>query len=268
MRSSIIISTILLSILVNTESCGMGDTLMLRIVSLERKIMEADGDTARISKLLIEKARAYKMAGRFSDALFTLERIHHGSLPDTLRCEIHYEKAFHSFIVRSYSISLQEIWNAQSCGFTKSEHAMLFLMILLENERWDDFRMEYLTQAKHRSFADTVAFSREFDNPELLDVSYFVKKASIPGVGLIKSGYISKGATNIMLQMIFAGFAAYNIYTGYYFTAFFSGIQPMRRFYSGGKILTASLVQDKNHDKVRALKQKGYSYVGKLYAEQ
>jgi hypothetical protein len=145
---------------------------------------------------------------------------------------------------------------------------MLYLMVLLENERWDDFRMAYLTQAKIRSFADTLSFSQEFHTPEMLNVSYFVKKASVPGRGLIKSGYTSKGVTNILLQTAFAGFAVYNIYTGYYFTAFFSGIQPMRRFYNGGKILTSSLVQDKNFAKITALKQSGYIYIEKLYTHQ
>jgi hypothetical protein len=237
---------------------------MLKIVLLEKQVMEAGDDDSARTQLLLEKASLYKGMAEYSEALFTLNRIA-DPVPVKAECEMHYQKAFNAYMLRSFSLSLQEIWSAAPCGLDENA-AMLHLMILLENERWDEFKTEFLNRAEARPFGDTLSFLQEFQHPQLLDVTYYVKKAVIPGAGLIKSGHTGKGITNIVLQLAFAGFAVYNIHTGFYLTGFFSGVQPMRRFYSGGKILTGSLVRQKNEDSVDALKRTGYTYIEQLYS--
>jgi|GEM_PF-5634815 len=264
MKSSVVI--LMTMLFIHTQGrAAQADSLMLRIALLEKSIMENVTDTPKVSQLLFEKASLYKNLGDHRNALQTLERIAEGSLGDSLQFGLHYEKAFSAYTIQSFSQSLQEIWAALKYPVKTSEAKVLYLMVLLENERWDDFKTEFRYQSQEIMFVDSLEFLSDFNKPGFLDPELYTKMARVPGAGLIKSGHTGKGVTNIGLQILFAGFAGLNFYHGFYFTGFFSGVQPMRRFYNGGKILTESLVRNRNISETESVKRIGYRYIGELY---
>jgi len=246
-----------------TEAVAFQDSLMLKVVLLEKEIMENQHSEERKVQLVLKKADTYKRMNRPYDALATLSRLQPDSLSGSVKCTVHYNKALHAFMVGLHSTSLQEVWSMDQCSM-QAPQEMLFLMVLLENDRWDDFKSSFLTYARSRHF-DTTSFVKEFRFPELMDVDRYRKKSVWPGAGLISSGHTGKGIVNISLQLAFAGFAVSQFYTGYYFTGFFSGVQPARRFYKGGRALTQTLVHEENHERIDDLKAKGYKYISQLY---
>jgi hypothetical protein len=188
-------------------------------------------------------------------------------LKDSARCTIDFQKALIRYLNKDFASSLHDIWNAQACGSDTRETRILFLMILLENERWEDFSKAFTKAAASNSEIDTSTFLREFRDPILYDVDKFRRYSKVPGRGLFKLGMPKKGFTNIALQVVFVGFAVSEIYSGFYSTAFFSGFQPARRFYNGGRTLTESLVDTQNAKLISEHKQKGYQYINGLYPQ-
>lgn len=265
MKSPVLFLGIAMCILLSNSIRAQSDSVMLQSVLLEKQIMNAAGNNAALNPLLFEKAMIYKQAKRYHDGFITLNRIDEETLDDSIQCVVHYEKALQSYMMKSFSTALQEIWSAEPCGFDKPEKRMLYLMILLENERWEDFKREYTSEAKNLGLNDSIFSMESFKAPVLLDLEKYERKSRIPGVGLIASGHTGKGLTNIALHLACAGFAVYQFYYGYYFTGFFSGVQPLRRFYNGGRTLTGSLVMNLNYQRIQRLKQKGYRYLQILY---
>jgi hypothetical protein len=258
---------ILIIILAGIDCRAQGDSLMLRVLSLERKIMQAQSDTSAAASLLFEKAMVLKDAGVYDQSLFTLKRMAGYRLKDSIRCAIHFQTALVAYLNKDFTSSLFDIWNAKACGSDSQEAKVLFMMVLLENERWDDFRKAFTDAAKASASIDTSAFLREFRNPVYYDPELYSRYSKVPGRGLFKLGMRKQGLTNITLQVVFVGLAAYEIYSGFYSTALFSGLRPARRFYNGGRTLTESLVLHKNQESISRQKQEGYQYIGKLYPQ-
>jgi hypothetical protein len=256
---TIISATILILGNINLHA---SDSLMYKIISLERRIMTAENN-AQVAHLLLEKGIIYRRMELYADAIATLNRIPSGTQSDSLLCGIGYEKAFSYYMLGAYSNALDAM-SGQNC-ITTAEAQILFLMILIENEQWDDFIQGYLEISEKNGITDTASVRKDLSDRSLADAQDYVRKASVPGRGLIKAGFVKDGVTSILLQVACVGFGAYEIYTGFYLTGIFSGIQPARRFYRGSKLLTQSRIEKKNADKIEALKKKGYSYIEKLY---
>lgn len=264
MTSRIIILLITLT-LASFKGLCCSDSLMLRIIETERQVMYAQDDTVRAT-LLLKKASVYKQANNYTEAMSTLNRINTQALSSTGVDSLHYEKAFCFFMTGSYGYGVQEMWGIADREKHGKEYNLLYLMLLLENESWDDFKEEYLQQAIQQG-VDTTGFSHNFKAPVLKDADHYVRLAKIPGLGLglFKSGYASKGFTSASLQLLFAGFGAWQIATGYYFTGVLSGVLPARRFYNGGKLLTNSMVVRSNSETIKKVKKAGYHYLNMLY---
>jgi hypothetical protein len=94
MKLLTIISASAILTLGNIDLSFAGDSLMYKIIALEKRIMNARKDTfGTYPLLLLEKAKVYKRMSRYEDAAFTLERISTEALPDSVLCLIAYEKA-------------------------------------------------------------------------------------------------------------------------------------------------------------------------------
>jgi hypothetical protein len=263
MKYQIIISLILCLTRAGT-SLGAIDSLMTRIIRIEKAVME-EADPIKKDSLLLEKGLLYKSRGDHSKCYTTLQRISFTTPDTTFLSRVTYEKTLSLLLLHDYDNALTESWEMEKYGIDRREEKVLYLMVLLENERWEDFKNTFAQQASAVNFSDTVGLEKHFTTLPLLDEEYYYRKSSFPGRGLIKTGYSRQGITNILLQTTFVAFTAYNVYTGFYFTGFFSGVQPTRRFYRGGRILTTSLVRKKNEGLIRAVKEKGYSYIFALY---
>ncbi|MEI9920897.1 MAG: hypothetical protein WDO14_19195 [Bacteroidota bacterium] len=266
MRYRIII-IILIIILAGIDCRAQSDSLMFRMLSLERKIMQAQSDTSAATSLLFEKAMVLKHAGEYDQALSTLKRMDGYKLKDSIRCSIYFQKALVQYLDKNFTSSLFDMWSAQACGSGSKEMKILFLMILLENERWDDFKSAFTDAAKANNAIDTSAFLREFQHPVYFNPEVYARYSKIPARGLFKLGARKQAFTNIALQVVFVGFAASEIYSGFYSTAFFSGLRPAQRFYSGGRGLTESVVYLRNEQNISLQKQEGYCYIGLLYPQ-
>lgn len=258
---------ILIIILAGIDCRAQSDSLMFRVLSLERKIMQAQSDTSTATSLLFEKAMVLKGAGVYDQSLFTLKRMDGYKLKDSIRCAIHFQTAMVRYLVKDYTSSLFDIWSAQACRSDSKESKILFLMILVENERWDDFRLAFTEAAKSNPSVDTSAFLRDFRRPAYYDPDVYARYSKVPGRGLFKLGMRKRGLTNIALQVVFVGVAAFEVYSGFYSTAFFSGLRPTQRFYNGGRTLTESSVHQKNQESISRQKQEGYRYISLLHPQ-
>ena len=87
--------------------------------------------------------------------------------------------------------------------------------------------------------ADTTGLSAEIHSC-IIPFQYNLRKARrksawIPGAGLFYVDERRKALTSIFMNLAFAGYTGYSIYTRYYFTAALTGVAQWMRFYSGGK---------------------------------
>lgn len=256
-----ILTTLFTPLIIKAEN---NDSTMFKILLLEQQVMVASNDTLKAFALL-SKANLYKKLNQHAEVIVTLNRVNIAVLIGSQLDNYHYQKAFSFFMVGEHSKGLLEFLNIESNKNFNEENQFLYLMLLVENERWEDFEKEYLHQSKLRA-VDSLLFKKEFSRPLLLEAdSYARLSGKLPGLGMMKSGHPGKGLTSLGLQLLFTGFGIYNFSLGYYFTGLFSGIMPARKFYLGGKLLTHSLVERKNQDSIIDSKKKGYELIAVLY---
>jgi hypothetical protein len=97
---------------------------------------------------------------------------------------------------------------------------------------------------------DTTGLAAEihsFQIPRQYDLRKASRKSSlIPGAGLFYVDERRKAFTSLFLNLAFAGYTAYSIYTRYYFTAALTGVAQWMRFYSGGRRAAVKLGAAKN----------------------
>ena len=240
------------------------DSIMVKILLLEHQVMTASNDTVKANALM-SKAKLYKESDQHVEAIATLNRVNASVLSDAQVNNYHYQKAFSLFMTAAYSDGLLEILNIQQIEIFPEDHQILYLMLLLENERWSDFESEYL-RLRRKELTDTLLIKKSFAKPKLLEADYYAKLSSqLPGLGMMKSGHVGKGVTSLGLQLLFVGFGVYNFSVTYYFTGLLSGIMPARKFYLGGKLLTHSLVEAGNQDAINDCKRRGYELIAALY---
>ncbi len=115
----------------------------------------------------MKKASLYKETGKHEEAFSSLQRIDINTVDVAIKDSIYYEKAFNLFMLGSFPAALQELWNMRDVHDHGDAGTLLYLMALLENQHWDDFRREYLRSAKEKGI-DTTAFSSRPSNHRLL----------------------------------------------------------------------------------------------------
>lgn len=253
MRSAVT-TIIVLCILSITSHAAIPDSVMLRVLEVERQIMSAD-DSAK-TELLLKKAAIYKNYGEYTSALSTLDRIS----AEASTNKVKLEKAFNYFFTEEYSSALHEIWSIKAVDELPADGRILYLMVLLENEHCEEFKLS-LKHEYQRASLDTTGLFNGFAVP---DGSLQPKISVIPGAALFKYGYPGKAILNISLQMLFAGFGVYELSHGLYSTATFSGFLTARRFYSGGRRLAKSLARQSVDENINNTKKKGYQLIAPL----
>lgn len=258
MKSLSIICSILVITIIPFNCFSITDSTLVKSVMLEKQIMNAANESNRIS-LLLQKALMFKKISRYSDAIMTLDRINMDSVSEVSENQIHYEKAYNLYFQKSYARGIQEIWNMTE--FTSREQVILYLMLLIENEKWSDFKQELV---KINPNIDTIVLSTQIKTPLYQDPEHYRKLSRVPGLGLIKAGYTRKGITSILLQTATLGFGIFQYTQGFYATGTFLGVLPARRFYNGGKSLAEASVIKNNIKEIEETKRKCYSYVASL----
>jgi hypothetical protein len=85
--------------------------------------------------------------------------------------------------------------------------------------------------------------------PKYLDLRKANRRSRLfPGAGLSYVGERKKAVTSAFLQFAFIGYAAYSIYTKYYFTAALTGGAQFLRFYNGSKRASIKIASKKNRE--------------------
>ena len=83
-----------------------------------------------------------------------------------------------------------------------------------------------------------------------LDLKKAKRRASLfPGAGLYYVGEKRRAVSSALMCFAFLGYAAYSIYTKYYFTAALTGGGEFMRFYKGGKRASIKIGNRKNRIK-------------------
>jgi hypothetical protein len=248
-----------------TKAVPSTDSLMVKVLMLEKAVMETRSDSAK-ALLLLQKAEVYKLLDKHMEVVNTLSRVEPLFLTDSLKKMLLYKKAFSHFMLRNYQEALFALWDFDVEENYNNEYGMLYLMLMLENERWDDFNLAYEKASRKRNgSSDTLSLLPSLQVPPFLDPDHYAKFSKyLPGLGLIKSGYYVKGFTSLGVQLFLVGIAIYNFNTTYYLTATFTGLMPAYKFYRGGRILTKSMVEKKNQDAIATCKRAGYKLVAGL----
>ncbi len=241
------------------------DSLMVKIVLLEKAVMQGENDSIK-TFLLLQKATVYKQLADHANVVNTIDRIEPAFLKDSLRSLLFYEKAFSHFMLRNYQEALFALWQINVDENPNKEYCILYLFVMLENERWEDFNQAYEKASRKKDIsADTLSRLHSLQSPTFLDPEHYVKLSKyLPGLGLMQSGYYGKGFTSLGLQLFFIGFAVYNFSTAYYATGLLSGLFPARKFNLGGRILTQSMIEQENQKSIASCKQRGYRLIATL----
>jgi hypothetical protein len=118
--------------------------------------------------------------------------------------------------------------------------------------------------ANGKDTAGMAAEINSFHEPRLFNLRKARRRSSIiPGTGLMYIGERQKGATSLLLNIAFAGYTAYSIYTRYYFTAVLTGAAQLMRFYGGGKKAAVRIGHSKNQSALSKYFLSIDSYCGK-----
>lgn len=261
-----IIFLIIVSTLTTHNSRASTDSLMVRILGLEREIMRQKDPKLTVT-LLLEKTQLYQNAEEYEQAVLTLDRIGLNQIDSSNRCLYYHLKTLNHFLNGSYNQALYSMRSLSNlCHDFSRDESILKLSVLLEMEQWEEFKEAYLSKIRINKHIDSSAFISDFDIPDWKDPLKYKRMSSIlPGLGLLKSGETKKGTINLMLNLASLGFAGYNFYYGFYATSVFSGLFNVRRFYNGGKNLTVSSIERQNEEEIAEMKRVGYQYLQKLY---
>jgi len=136
--------------------------------------------------------------------------------------------------------------------------------ITLQTKILEVFCLNYLGQFEEAQSKFTAISNQLELNPSAMDSLYQQAKslklksprkarimsAFLPGLGQLYSGRTGKGATSFMLVSLCAGYAAFNIVTGYYVTSVLTGASMFLRFYQGGKLASYNYALRYNEDSI------------------
>lgn len=224
------------------------DTLLL----LERNVMNAPDEKEKAIALLLKAD--YNMKNlRYKEAITTMQRVAFLQLDTSQRCHYYYQKALAHVAVKEYAQALPEALDLKvNCGITNPTSRLLYRMVLLENEKWEEFNED--------TREDPLA--PRLGAIALLESNKYVRSASwLPGLGLMQLGYWGKGMSSLGLSTALLGWTAYNAITGFYITSALSGFYEFRNVYRGGKRLTEVMVEEENKKKTNQHKRTGWQYL-------
>ncbi len=212
-------------------------------------------DKKEVSEMIVLKAEKLTQQGSFYDANNELNRIKDCTYIDTNK--LLYKKSLNHFMLGNYEDTynlLQEI--PDSLRLLNKEYITLWLFTLNELKQWDKCKQILKT------IIDTTAFQKE----ELEKLPIGIKYKSplkamhlsglFPGLGQYYAGYPTKGTTSILLHATFGFVLVESIISGLYVTSVIYGLNPILRFYVGGKQNGYHLTEDYNNKQISQLKNK------------
>ncbi len=238
----------------------------MKLLSKEDEIFLASKDSVKF-QLLLEKDSIYQTIGRYADGLAELQRADKYIYSGTSKILLHYRKMLDYFSAGQFNDCVLEnlsFSDAKQIGKNKEFEAMR-LFSLNQTEEWEKLKEEMILYIPEN---DTALIHQIRNSPNhYMGVSADACKRSskwFPGLGMIKAGYVGKGTVSFLLQAAFTGFIVFNIYEGYYVMAFVSGYFPLRKFHTGGVILSGMLAERKNEERAKLLKQQYLLLISKV----
>ncbi|MFO8029481.1 MAG: hypothetical protein R6U28_06445 [Cyclonatronaceae bacterium] len=211
------------------------DAREYRSASVEaERIFFHSGERSNRMQALLARSWALKHLGEYDQAFENLRRASPRALPAQLQYRIHHE--------RTLLMYLREDWEGVLAESTRLNHMVqnpdwrllsgyLPVLALLELERWEEAEAEMHAYLGKLGLSGSLPASP----PDRLNP----RKAALlstflPGSGQMYAGKAGEGLGSLGLQLAALGWGAYNVYTGYYATALFTGGGLFQAFYFGG----------------------------------
>lgn len=251
----------------NAQNIKVADSLFeaknyeLASVYYEKAIFYAD-NSKDYNDYLGRQAELFEKTRNFEKKAAALERINKSSLAGTRKKELFYQLSFTYFMLKDYSKSYFYWLQYESTVSQEPNEDTLLLKTLLfaKLEKWGEAQSAYISYTNDSSTYSLGAF-QGFKNmgkksPEKAEnLSYF-----LPGAGQMYAGKPLRGITSFAIQTGLLAFAAYNVFTGYYFSGTFTGVSLFYVFYMGGARHAGYLAEEYN----KSLNEDAYNRLKEL----
>ena len=219
-------------------------------VEAERIYFEAETSHER-AQAALARSWALKHLGEHQQARENLRRVSMRNLSPELEFRIHYERTLLHYLEGEFNDarnSLEQLRHFVDKPEWQDLAEYLEILSLIELNRWDDAYSateDYLESIEASFSADSV-FKQ--DPPRLRDPDRAeILSSFLPGAGLIYAGKPGGGLGNAAIQISALGWGVYNVLSGYYLTALFSGGGLFQAFYFGG-IERAGVVANRHNE--------------------
>jgi tetratricopeptide (TPR) repeat protein len=232
-------------------------------IEFERAIFY-ENDNNRVVEFRYYKSLCFKNLGEYQKALNELNTINLFTAPDSLFLLIRYEQALCNYLNRDVN---QALWNLNDIKIRIKDTLKtidilpLNILCLNANRNWVEAREQWNFYLDHSGIQDSVidvyrekirALYKDHSIPRY----YSPKKAGvlstfIPGSGQMYCGSVGEGSLNFLINMSLLGYAAWEIYTKYYFTGWFVGVGLFTKFYFGGIQRAGHLATAKNNEVIK-----------------
>lgn len=223
-------------------------------VEAERIYFQSDDRLLR-SQAILARSWALKHLEEYPQALDNLRRASLRNMPDELEYLFHHERTLLHYLKGNWNDarnSLQQLNHFVDDPRRQLLSGYIDILSLIELQQWDqalEVTERYFDQLEIPASADTV-FYREppsLKNPDRAELF----STFIPGAGQIYAGSFGSGLGSAALQISSLAWGGYNLITGYYLTALFTGGGLFQAFYFGGMEQAKSLAQSYNEIRTR-----------------
>lgn len=217
----------------------------------EKAIYSHQGDVESLNRILIKKANCYQEIGDHNSALATINRANFYKGSDSTKFNLYYKAALYSYLTKEFKAAQGYLLEMQYYITNNNlVQNCLFLEILIHYslEEWEESLQKFKKYSQINGIDSLTEFkltSMPFPKMKNTDKAENLS-AFLPGIGQWYAGYPLKGITSGALQLTFAGWGAYSIYNGYFFSGAFTGISIFYLFYSGGTRYASFLANQTN----------------------
>lgn len=218
-------------------------------VVAERIYFEAETNLKR-AQAVLARSWALKHLGEKRQARENLRRVSLRNVPPELEYRIHHERTLLQYLEGEFSDALNSL--EQLRHFVDNQDWLMLsgyleILLLAELERWDEAQKatENYLDDLNASFPTDSVFTDDppqLKNPDRAEIL----SSFLPGAGLIYAGNTPGGLGSAAMQLTALGWGAYNVVTGYYLTALFSGGGLFQAFYFGGIERAGSIARSYN----------------------
>ena len=193
-----------------------------RLLALERIVFESD-DPAAVNAALAEKAACYEEAGRYGEALSTLERIRLYQLSGTDRQTILLAKARCCYALGDWAPALGHLEESGQA----EDHPALYAVLLAHNGRYGESEQQAL-----QGCSDAAAVRALFRKaPRERKESTAAWLSFLPPLGQLYLGEPGRGAGMFLLSAGSAAFTVWQCLDGCWVTGLLGGGLLLRETY-------------------------------------